>query len=62
MLDSAVGPTALRSRVEVLLDDDLRREELAQRMGVLATPDASGEVARRLFGATEKEWRACTYT
>ena len=50
MLDSEVGATALRGRVEALLDDDGRREELAIRMGSLATPDAAGEVARRLLG------------
>jgi UDP-N-acetylglucosamine--N-acetylmuramyl-(pentapeptide) pyrophosphoryl-undecaprenol N-acetylglucosamine transferase len=55
MLDSEVGATALRDRVEGLLDDDGRREELARRMGALATPDAAGEVARLLLGAGEKE-------
>ena len=50
MLDLEVGATALRGRVEALLDDDGRREELAIRMGSLATPDAAGEVARRLLG------------
>jgi UDP-N-acetylglucosamine--N-acetylmuramyl-(pentapeptide) pyrophosphoryl-undecaprenol N-acetylglucosamine transferase len=53
MLDAEVG--ALRDRVEVLLDDDARREELARRMGALATPGAAGEVARRLLSAGEKE-------
>ena len=56
MLDSEVGATALRSRVERLLNDDGRREELARRMGALATPGAAGEVARRLLRAGEKEW------
>ena len=56
MLDSEVGPAALRGRVEELLHDDLRRGQLARRMGALATPDAAGEVARRLLGATQKEW------
>jgi UDP-N-acetylglucosamine--N-acetylmuramyl-(pentapeptide) pyrophosphoryl-undecaprenol N-acetylglucosamine transferase len=55
MLDSEVGATALRERVEGLLKDDGRREELARRMGGLATPDAAGEVARRLLSAPEKE-------
>ena len=55
MPDSAVGARALRDRVEELLDDDGRREELARRMGALATPDAAGEVARRLLGAAQKE-------
>ena len=55
MLDAEVGARALRDRVEVLLDDDARREELARRMGALATPGAAGEVARRLLSAGEKE-------
>jgi len=55
MPDSDVGAGALRDRVEELLDDDRRREELARRMGALATPDAAGEVATRLLGAAEKE-------
>jgi len=55
MPDSEVGAGALRDRVEGLLDDDGRREELARHMGALATPDAAGEVARRLLGAAEKE-------
>jgi UDP-N-acetylglucosamine:LPS N-acetylglucosamine transferase len=55
MLDAEVGPRALRDRVEGLLDDDGRREELARRMGDLATPDAAGEIARRLLGAAQKE-------
>jgi UDP-N-acetylglucosamine--N-acetylmuramyl-(pentapeptide) pyrophosphoryl-undecaprenol N-acetylglucosamine transferase len=55
MLDSEVGARALRDRVEDLLGDDARREELARRMRTLATPGAAGEVARRLLGAPEKE-------
>jgi UDP-N-acetylglucosamine--N-acetylmuramyl-(pentapeptide) pyrophosphoryl-undecaprenol N-acetylglucosamine transferase len=55
MLDSEVGARELRDRVEDLLDDHARREELARRMGALATPDAAGEVARRLLRAGEKE-------
>ena len=55
MLDSEVGAHALRDRVEDLLNDDGRREGLARRMGSLATPDAAGEVARRLLRAGEKE-------
>jgi UDP-N-acetylglucosamine--N-acetylmuramyl-(pentapeptide) pyrophosphoryl-undecaprenol N-acetylglucosamine transferase len=55
MLDAEVGARALRDRVEVLLDDDARREELARRMGALATPGAASEVARRLLSAGEKE-------
>jgi UDP-N-acetylglucosamine--N-acetylmuramyl-(pentapeptide) pyrophosphoryl-undecaprenol N-acetylglucosamine transferase len=55
MLDSEVGTRTLRDRVEALLNDDARREELAGRMGALATPGAAGSVARRLLRATEKE-------
>jgi UDP-N-acetylglucosamine--N-acetylmuramyl-(pentapeptide) pyrophosphoryl-undecaprenol N-acetylglucosamine transferase len=55
MLDSEVGARTLRDRVEALLNDDARREELAGRMGALATPGAAGSVARRLLRATEKE-------
>ncbi len=56
MLDTEVGARALRGRVEGLLGDERRREELARRVGSLATPDAAGEVARRLLSAKEKEW------
>jgi len=56
MPDSVVGARTLRDRVEALLNDVGRREDLARRMGALATPDAAGEVARRLLGAPEKEW------
>ena len=56
MLDSEVDATTLRGRVEALLNDAGRREELATRMGSLATPGAAGEVARRLLRAREKEW------
>jgi UDP-N-acetylglucosamine--N-acetylmuramyl-(pentapeptide) pyrophosphoryl-undecaprenol N-acetylglucosamine transferase len=55
MLDSEIGAPTLRDRVEALLDDDARREELARRMGALATPGAASSVARRLLRATEKE-------
>jgi UDP-N-acetylglucosamine--N-acetylmuramyl-(pentapeptide) pyrophosphoryl-undecaprenol N-acetylglucosamine transferase len=56
MLDSEVDATALRGRVEGLLNDGGRREELARRMADLATPDAASEVATRLMRAGEKEW------
>ena len=55
MLDSEVGARTLRDRVEALLEDDARREELGRRMGALATPGAAGEVARRLLRAGQKE-------
>ena len=55
MMDSEVGATELRTRVEALLDDDLRRERLAERMGALATPGAAAEVAERLLAAAKEE-------
>ena len=54
MMDSEVGAEALRARVEALLDDDRRRERLAERIGELATPGAAGEVAERLLAAEEE--------
>lgn len=58
MPDSEVGAEALRDRVEDLLNDDPRRERLAERMGALATPGAAAEVAERLLGAAKEERRA----
>ena len=55
MPDSEVGAAELRARVEALLDDDRRRERLAERIGDLATPGAAGEVAERLLGAAKEE-------
>jgi UDP-N-acetylglucosamine--N-acetylmuramyl-(pentapeptide) pyrophosphoryl-undecaprenol N-acetylglucosamine transferase len=55
MFDAEVDARALRDRVEELLADDARREELARRMGALATPGAASEVARRLLRAGDKE-------
>jgi UDP-N-acetylglucosamine--N-acetylmuramyl-(pentapeptide) pyrophosphoryl-undecaprenol N-acetylglucosamine transferase len=56
LLDSEVDAAALRGRVEALLDDDRRREELAGRMRSLATPGAADEVADRLLrAASERE-------
>lgn len=54
MLDSEVTAGSLRARVEELLDDEGRREELSERMRSLATPGAADEVAGRLLGAAEK--------
>jgi UDP-N-acetylglucosamine--N-acetylmuramyl-(pentapeptide) pyrophosphoryl-undecaprenol N-acetylglucosamine transferase len=54
MLDSEVTARTLRERVERLLDDDGRREELAARMGELATPGAADEVAGRLLAAAKE--------
>ena len=55
MFDAEVDARALRDRVEELLADDARREELARRMGALATPGAASEVARRLLRVGDKE-------
>jgi len=51
LLDSEVAPATLRGRVEDLLNDEERREELAGRMRTLATPEAADEVAGRLLRA-----------
>jgi UDP-N-acetylglucosamine--N-acetylmuramyl-(pentapeptide) pyrophosphoryl-undecaprenol N-acetylglucosamine transferase len=51
MLDAEVSAERLRERVEALLADEGRREELARRMGELATPEASDGVARLLLRA-----------
>lgn len=51
MLDAGVSATALRDRVEGLLNDDTRREGLARNMRALATPQAADEVAGRLLAA-----------
>ena len=42
-------------RIERLLEDDGRREELARRISTLATPRAADEVAGRLLGVATKE-------
>ena len=42
-------------RDEDLLEDDARRERMAQRVRSLATPHAAGEVAERLLRARGKE-------
>ncbi|MDQ3589596.1 MAG: UDP-N-acetylglucosamine--N-acetylmuramyl-(pentapeptide) pyrophosphoryl-undecaprenol N-acetylglucosamine transferase, partial [Actinomycetota bacterium] len=55
LLNSEVSAESLRGRIEGLLDDDGRREELARRMSTLATPGAADEVARRLLDAAQKE-------
>ena len=55
LLDSEVSAEALRGRIEGLLADDGRREELARRIKSLATPGAADEVARRLMGAAQKK-------
>ena len=56
LTDSEVSPETLRKRVEDLLHDNKRRQELAARMGALATPEAAGAVADRLLrAANEKE-------
>jgi UDP-N-acetylglucosamine--N-acetylmuramyl-(pentapeptide) pyrophosphoryl-undecaprenol N-acetylglucosamine transferase len=55
LLDSEVSAPTLRQRVEVLLNDEEQREELAGRMRALATPQAADEVAGRLLLAAQKE-------
>lgn len=54
MLDSDVTAHSLRERIENLLNNDERREELAARMGELATPNAATEVAGRLLAVAKK--------
>jgi UDP-N-acetylglucosamine--N-acetylmuramyl-(pentapeptide) pyrophosphoryl-undecaprenol N-acetylglucosamine transferase len=49
--DSEVTAATLRGRVEDLLDDEERREELAGRIRSLATPEAADVVAERLLRA-----------
>lgn len=55
MLDDEVSAESLRRRVEELLNDDTRREELAGRMAALATPEAADEVAGRLLAVAGEE-------
>jgi UDP-N-acetylglucosamine--N-acetylmuramyl-(pentapeptide) pyrophosphoryl-undecaprenol N-acetylglucosamine transferase len=55
LLDADVTAATLRGRVEALLADGERREELAGRMRALSTPGAADEVAGRLLRAAEKE-------
>ena len=55
MMDDEVTAESLRRRVESLLKDDERREELAERMAALATPGAADAVAGRLLHAAGRE-------
>jgi len=55
MPDAEVDAASLRQRVEGLLEDDGRRERMANLMRDLATPRAAGEVAERLLRARGKE-------
>jgi UDP-N-acetylglucosamine--N-acetylmuramyl-(pentapeptide) pyrophosphoryl-undecaprenol N-acetylglucosamine transferase len=55
MLDPEVSANSMRGRIERLLEDDGRREELARRISTLATPRAADEVAGRLLGVATKE-------
>lgn len=55
MLDSEVTAESLRERVEALLADGERREELLRNMRRLATPEASDEVAERVLEAARDE-------
>ncbi|MBV9452919.1 MAG: hypothetical protein JOZ19_02165 [Rubrobacter sp.] len=47
--DDAVTADTLRSRVEDLLRDDVRRQKLAENMRALSTPEAAGRVAEQLL-------------
>jgi UDP-N-acetylglucosamine--N-acetylmuramyl-(pentapeptide) pyrophosphoryl-undecaprenol N-acetylglucosamine transferase len=55
MDDAEVDAASLRRRVEDLLEDDGRRERMAELVRDLATPHAAGEVAERLLRARGKE-------
>lgn len=55
MLDSGVTAHTLRERIENLLGDDERRQELARRMGELSTPEAADVVAGRLLSVSTDE-------
>ncbi|MDQ4002884.1 MAG: UDP-N-acetylglucosamine--N-acetylmuramyl-(pentapeptide) pyrophosphoryl-undecaprenol N-acetylglucosamine transferase [Actinomycetota bacterium] len=57
MRDEEVTADALRARVEALLEDEARREKLAENMRALATPEASSEVAGRLLAAANENRR-----
>ncbi len=57
MPDSEVDAHNLRERIENLLNDTQRREELAERMKSLATPGAADAVAERLLAASKEETR-----
>jgi UDP-N-acetylglucosamine--N-acetylmuramyl-(pentapeptide) pyrophosphoryl-undecaprenol N-acetylglucosamine transferase len=53
LMDAAVSAQTMRRHIEDLLDDDTRREELAERMRSLATPGAADAVAERLLRAAK---------
>ena len=55
MPDAEVDAASLRGRVEGLLEDGGRRDQMAQRIRNLATPHAAGEVADKLLRARGKE-------
>ncbi|MBA2619138.1 MAG: UDP-N-acetylglucosamine--N-acetylmuramyl-(pentapeptide) pyrophosphoryl-undecaprenol N-acetylglucosamine transferase [Rubrobacter sp.] len=55
MMDAEVTAESLKRRVEILLDDDDRREALARGMAALATPGAADAVAGRLLRAAGEE-------
>ncbi len=54
MPDSEVDARTLRERIENLLKNTQRRDELARRMKSLATPGAADAVAERLLAASEE--------
>ncbi len=53
MLDNEVTADTLRARVEGLLNDEQRRNDLAANMRSLATPEAAGTVAVQLLEAAK---------
>jgi UDP-N-acetylglucosamine--N-acetylmuramyl-(pentapeptide) pyrophosphoryl-undecaprenol N-acetylglucosamine transferase len=55
MPDAEVDAASLRLRVEGLLKDRRRREQMAKQIRSLATPHAAGEVAEKLLRARSKE-------
>ena len=55
--DDEVTAETLRARVEGLLRDDQRREAYAGNIKALATPEAAGKIAGRLFEANGEKGR-----
>jgi UDP-N-acetylglucosamine--N-acetylmuramyl-(pentapeptide) pyrophosphoryl-undecaprenol N-acetylglucosamine transferase len=55
--DDEVTAETLRARVEGLLRDGPRRDAYAGNIKALATPEAAGEIARRLFKANGEKGR-----
>ena len=51
LMDGDVTASVLRGRIENLLEDEVRRQQLADRMRSLATPEAAHTAAERLLRA-----------